>query len=161
MVYRYKLSRFDPHPQRLPIFYLILGGRSESLPRKPGFPYYGSDNFGNCSGSRFFPNQILLSKNVRSSPSCRQKSLLRKSGIGGGFQNLVLKNTPHEYQPVSGSPPPPNCSSSSLKNIAYPCGPFPYKLVRVSGFPIISSDRSVSIRSNKCVVNIAVGSGII
>ena len=32
-------SRFDPHPQRLPIFHLILGGRSESLLRKPGFPY--------------------------------------------------------------------------------------------------------------------------
>ena len=23
-------SRFDPHPQRIPIFHLILGGRSES-----------------------------------------------------------------------------------------------------------------------------------
>ena len=31
-------SRFDPHPQRLPIFIRILGGRSESLLRTPGFP---------------------------------------------------------------------------------------------------------------------------
>ena len=31
-------SRFDPRTQRLPIFHLILGGRSESLLRKPGFP---------------------------------------------------------------------------------------------------------------------------
>ena len=29
-------SPFDPHPQRLPIFHLILGGKSESLLRKPG-----------------------------------------------------------------------------------------------------------------------------
>ena len=28
-------SRFDPHPQRRPILHLILGGRSESLLRKP------------------------------------------------------------------------------------------------------------------------------
>ena len=32
-------SQFDRHPQRLPIFHLILGGRSESLLRKPGFPW--------------------------------------------------------------------------------------------------------------------------
>ena len=31
-------SRFDPRPQRLTLFHLILGGRSESLLRKPGFP---------------------------------------------------------------------------------------------------------------------------
>ena len=30
--------RFDPQPQRLPIFHLILGGKSESLLRKPGSP---------------------------------------------------------------------------------------------------------------------------
>ena len=30
--------RLNPRPQRLTIFHLILGGRSESLLRKPGFP---------------------------------------------------------------------------------------------------------------------------
>ena len=54
-------SRFDPHPQRLPIFHLNLGGRSESLPREPGFPEWGSESQGNCSGSSFCPDQVLLS----------------------------------------------------------------------------------------------------
>ena len=43
--------------------HLILGGRSESLLRKPGFPYQGSESPGNCSGSNFCPDQVLLSKN--------------------------------------------------------------------------------------------------
>ena len=84
-------SRFDPRPQRLTIFHLILGGRSESLLRKPGFPWKkGTESPENCSGSKFCPNQVLLSKNFHSRRGCRQKSLLRNSGVGGGDQNLIL-----------------------------------------------------------------------
>ena len=37
-------------------------------------------------GATFYPNQVLLSKNFHSRPGCRQKSLLRISGIGGGVE---------------------------------------------------------------------------
>ena len=54
-------SGFDPHPQRLPIFHLILGGRGESLLRKPGFPHQGSESSENCRGSSFWPEQVRIS----------------------------------------------------------------------------------------------------
>ena len=78
-------SRCDPHPQRLSIFHLILGGRSESLLRETW-----SESPGNCSGSSFLPHQVLLSKNFHPRPGCRQKSLLRRSRVGGGGQNSIL-----------------------------------------------------------------------
>ena len=42
-------------------------------------------------GAVFCPDQVLLSKNFHPRPGCRQKSLLRKSGVGGGGQILILK----------------------------------------------------------------------
>ena len=36
------------------------------------------------SGSSFCPDQVVLSKNFYSRPGCRQKSLLRNCGLGGG-----------------------------------------------------------------------------
>ena len=53
-----------------------LGGRSESLLRKPAFPWWGRKSSGNCSGSSFCPDQVLLSKNFHSRPGCGQKSPL-------------------------------------------------------------------------------------
>ena len=35
-------------------------------------------------------DQVLLSKNVHSRPDSREKSLPRKSGVGGGDQNLIF-----------------------------------------------------------------------
>ena len=102
-------SRFDPHPQRLPIFHLILGGRSESLLRKPGFPYQGTESPGNCSGSSFCPDQVLLSKNFHSRPACRQKSLLRNSGVGSGGQNLILIKPSCKFLRFPAMRPPKNC----------------------------------------------------
>ena len=89
-------SPFDPHHPRLPIFHLILRvwvgeGRCESLLRKPEFRYQGSESPGNYSGSSFCPDQVLLRKNLHSIPGCRQKSLVRNSGVGGGGQNLILR----------------------------------------------------------------------
>ena len=83
-------SFFHPQPPSLLIFHLNLGGRSESLLRKPGFPYEGSESPGNCSGSSFCPDQVLLSKNFHPRPGCRRKSLLRNSGVGGGGPNSIL-----------------------------------------------------------------------
>ena len=83
-------SRFDPRPQRQSIFHPFLGGRSESLVTKPGFPYSGSESPGNYSGSSFRPDQVLLSKNFHSRPGSRQKSLPRNSGVGVGGQNRIL-----------------------------------------------------------------------
>ena len=39
---------------------------------------------------RFCPDQGLLSKNFHPRPNCRQKSFLRKSGVGDGGQNLTF-----------------------------------------------------------------------
>ena len=39
---------------------------------------------------QFLPDQVLLSETFQSRPGCRQKSLLRISGLGGGGQNLIL-----------------------------------------------------------------------
>ena len=42
-------------------------------------------------GAVFAPTmQVLLSKNFHSRPGCRQKSLVRNSGVGGGGQNSIL-----------------------------------------------------------------------
>ena len=38
--------------------------------------------------SNFLPDQVLLSKSFHSRPGCRQKSLLRNSGVGGGVESL-------------------------------------------------------------------------
>ena len=43
--------------------------------------------------SSFCPDQVLLSENFHLRPGCRQKSLLRNSGVGGGGPgglNLIL-----------------------------------------------------------------------
>ena len=67
------------HPQRLLIFHLILGRRSESFLGKPVCPYYGSESPG---GSSFCLQQVLLSKNFRPRLGSRQKFLLRTTGVG-------------------------------------------------------------------------------
>ena len=87
-------SRFDRRPQRLTIFHLILGERRESLARTPDSPYFGSGSLGNCSGRSFCPDQVLLSKNFRSKPGCRQKSLVRKSGDRILNSGCLLKKSP-------------------------------------------------------------------
>ena len=53
-------------------------------------PLFGENALspGNCGGSSFCPDQVLLSKNVHSRPGCRQKSLLGK--FTGGGQNAIL-----------------------------------------------------------------------
>ena len=42
-------SQFDPRPERLTIFHLFPGGRSESLMRKPGIPQEGTESLGNSA----------------------------------------------------------------------------------------------------------------
>ena len=51
-------SRFNPHPQSLSIFHLILGGRNESFLRKPVLTYQGSESPGNWSS--FCPTRFSL-----------------------------------------------------------------------------------------------------
>ena len=41
---------------------------------------------------QFLPEQVLLCHNFNSRLGCRQKSLLRNSGVGVWGQNLILKN---------------------------------------------------------------------
>ena len=93
-------SRFEPHPQRLPIFHLILGGRSE------------------------------FSNNFRSRPDCRQKSLLGNSGVRGGGQNWssvpvgARRHFSILFRPDSGPPPPPQsarfpCENANLPHCTY------------------------------------------
>ena len=55
------------------------------------------------------PDQVPLGKNFHSRPGCRQKSLLRSSGVGGGGQNLI-----HSILPEKKSPPW-NQTPNSLK----------------------------------------------
>ena len=91
------------HPQHLPIFQLILGGRSESLLRKPAFPCQGSESSGNCSGSSFCPNQVLLSKNFRPSFGSKQKFLPGKMfqiWVVGGVQKLTHFKSRHRVNGV-------------------------------------------------------------
>ena len=70
-------SQFDPDPNvwRFSIWFLV-GEVS---------PYYWS---------LFCPDQVLLSKNFHSRAGCRQKSLLRNSGVGGGG----VKSDPQKTQ---------------------------------------------------------------
>ena len=86
-------SFFHPQPPSVLIFHLNLGARSESLVRKAGFPYKGSGSPGGLQWEQFFPNQVLLSKNFRSRPECRQKSLVRNSVVGAlQFPSAVVLN---------------------------------------------------------------------
>ena len=55
--------RFNPHPQRLTTFHVVLGGRRKFVLRKPS-GYYGSASPGQCSGSSFYPDQVRLSKTM-------------------------------------------------------------------------------------------------
>ena len=48
------------------------------------------------------PDQVLLSKTLGVRPGCRQKSLVRNSGVGGEYRNLILSSR------QSRSPPPPS-----------------------------------------------------
>ena len=78
-----------PTPKSGDFYCLNLVEKEKSLLRKPDSPYQGSESPGNCSGSGFFPDQVLLSKNFCSRPG---KSLVRNSGVGGGGENLILTN---------------------------------------------------------------------
>ena len=71
-------SFFPPPTPSLPIFHLIPGGKSNK----------GVKVLGNCSGSGFGPNQVLLSKNFCPTPGSRQKFLLRTSGVWGWESKL-------------------------------------------------------------------------
>ena len=73
-------SRFDT-----PVLRLILGGRSGSLLRKPGSLSKGVKVHETAVGAVFAP-----SKTFHLRPGCKQKSLLRNSGVGGGGRNLIL-----------------------------------------------------------------------
>ena len=73
-------------------FHLVLGGRSESLVlEKPDSLAKGVDVLETAAGAGFCPDQVLLSKTFPSRPGCRQKSLLRNSGVGDGGQTLILE----------------------------------------------------------------------
>ena len=77
-------SRFNPQPQRLMIFHLNLG---QEVTKETCFPLVrGAMSSRLQRGSGFGPDQVLLSKNFRSRPGSRLKSLLRKSGVGVGVK---------------------------------------------------------------------------
>ena len=112
-------SGFDPHPQRLPIFHLILGVRSESLIRRPGFPEQGSKSPGNCSGSSFWPDQVLLSKDFPSE-TWLQTEILIKEVQGWGWGS---KFDPHRVPQKRGwlRTPMLQCLCASLHNSLLAC----------------------------------------
>ena len=71
---------------RIPIRPPILGGTRNSFVKKLYSLYSGSGKPGNWSRSSLCPDQVLLSKNFHSRPGCRQKSLVRNSGVRGGVK---------------------------------------------------------------------------
>ena len=91
-------SRFDPRPQRLPIFHLILGGRSESLLRKPGALSKGVKVLEIAVGALFAPTRFSLVRvSIRDlvadrNPNCRNQNY---SGSGQMFPEINFWKITH------------------------------------------------------------------